>query len=115
GISHAREGSADPHDLIRDADSAMYSAKAQGRAGHAVFETELHERVVERLELERSLRAALVDGELEVHYQPVVRLADNVIVGVEALLRWNRPGIGLVTPSAFMAVAEETGLVTHLD
>ncbi|NLD77305.1 MAG: EAL domain-containing protein [Acidimicrobiales bacterium] len=115
GIAHAADGSADPQALIRDADSAMYRAKDQGRAGHAVFETELHERVVQRLELERALRSALVHGELAVHYQPVVRLADNSIVGVEALVRWDRPGIGVVEPEEFIAVAEETGLVGYLD
>src|SRR5690606_4010628 len=89
--------------------------KDHGRAGHAVFETAFHERVVQRLELERALRTALVSGEMEVHYQPVVRLADDAIVGVEALVRWQRPGVGLVGPDAFMAVAEETGLITQLD
>ncbi|MEO6629759.1 MAG: EAL domain-containing protein [Aquihabitans sp.] len=115
GITLARDGSIDPHSLIRDADAAMYRAKDQGRAGHAVFETALHERVVHRLGLERALRAALVDAELVVHYQPVIRLADSAVVGFEALVRWDRPGSGLVEPESFIAVAEETGLIVPLD
>ncbi len=115
GIARATDGSADPNSLIRDADSAMYRAKDQGRAGYAVFEAALHERVVQRLEMERALRSALVNGELTVHYQPVLSLADGAVVGVEALVRWLRPGHGLIGPDDFMAVAEETGLVDQLD
>jgi diguanylate cyclase (GGDEF)-like protein/PAS domain S-box-containing protein len=115
GITLARDGSVDPHSLIRDADAAMYRAKDQGRAGHAVFEAALHERVVQRLDLERALRGALVDADLTVHYQPVVRLADGAVVGAEALVRWNRRGVGLVKPDSFIAVAEETGLIVQLD
>ena len=115
GITLARDGSIDPHSLIRDADAAMYRAKDQGRAGYAVFETALHERVVQRLGLERALRSALVDAQLVVHYQPVIRLADGEVVGFEALVRWHRPGFGLVKPETFIAVAEETGLIVPLD
>ena len=115
GITHTRDGGIDPHSLIRDADAAMYRAKEQGRAGHALFEASLHERVVQRLDLERALRSALVDGELTVHYQPVLRLADRAVVGAEALVRWNRPGSGLIRPDDFISVAEETGLIVQLD
>jgi diguanylate cyclase (GGDEF)-like protein/PAS domain S-box-containing protein len=115
GITLTTDGDLEPQSLIRDADVAMYRAKDQGRAGHAVFEVALHERVMQRLELERALRRALADGELAVHYQPVVRLDDRSVVAVEALVRWNRPGHGMVQPDAFLAVAEETGLITQVD
>jgi diguanylate cyclase (GGDEF)-like protein/PAS domain S-box-containing protein len=115
GITLTTDGDLEPQSLIRDADVAMYRAKDQGRAGHALFEVSLHERVVQRLELERALRAALVDGELAVHYQPVVRLDDRSVVAVEALVRWNRPGVGMVHPDEFLSVAEETGLIAPLD
>lgn len=115
GITLTHRADTDPHLLIRDADAAMYRAKDRGRAGHAVFETSLHERVVRRLELERALRNALSSVELTVHYQPVVRLADEQVVGVEALVRWDRPDHGLVHPESFVEVAEETGLIVSID
>ena len=115
GITLADDIEADPQSLIRDADAAMYRAKEQGRAGHAVFEDELHQRVVRRLDLERALRGALADSELDVHYQPVVRLEDDEVVGVEALARWHRPGEGVVPPDRFIEVAEETGMVVQID
>lgn len=115
GITLATDGHLEPQSLIRDADVAMYRAKDQGRAGHALFEVALHERVVQRLELERALRSALLEGELAVHYQPVIRLEDRSVVAVEALVRWNRPGHGLVHPDVFLGVAEETGLIGQLD
>jgi diguanylate cyclase (GGDEF)-like protein/PAS domain S-box-containing protein len=115
GITLAEDAGADPEALIRDADAAMYRAKEQGRAGHAVFEEALHEQVVLRLDLERALRAALADEQLVVHYQPVVRVVDGALVAAEALVRWNRPGHGLVVPDLFVPVAEETGLIVPID
>jgi len=101
--------------LIRDADAAMYRAKDLGRSGHVVFEPSLHRRVMQRLEIEAALRLALDQGELSIHYQPQVRLVDGSIVGVEALVRWDRPGRGLLPPDRFIPLAEETGLVIPLD
>ena len=115
GISLASDDGLDAQDLIRDADAAMYQAKDQGRAGYAVFASELRERVLRRLDLERALRSALADAQLTVHYQPIVRLADRRVVGVEALVRWRRPGHGVVQPESFVGIAEETGLVLPLD
>jgi len=115
GVAMATEGDLEPQSLIRDADVAMYRAKDQGRAGHAVFEVAFHQRMVSRLELERALRAALSTGELLLHYQPVVSLEDASVVAVEALVRWSRPGHGLVSPDQFIAVAEDIGLITQLD
>jgi EAL domain-containing protein (putative c-di-GMP-specific phosphodiesterase class I) len=93
----------------------MYRAKEQGRARHAVFEDAIHERAVRRLEIERGIRGALNSAELVVHYQPVVRLSDRRTVSVEALVRWSRPGHGLVGPDDFVPIAEEVGLIVPLD
>lgn len=115
GVTVSADGELEPQALIRDADVAMYQAKDQGRAGYAVFEAAFQQRMVRRLELERDLRAALANGELTVHYQPVIRISDRSVAGVEALVRWNRPGHGLVAPDEFLAVADETGLITQID
>jgi EAL domain-containing protein (putative c-di-GMP-specific phosphodiesterase class I) len=100
--------------LIRNADMAMYQAKDAGRACYAVFEEDLHLRMLERHELEQDLRSALEMHEFDLHYQPLIRLSDGATTGVEALVRWNRPGHGLVEPAAFIPVAEETGLIVPL-
>jgi diguanylate cyclase (GGDEF)-like protein/PAS domain S-box-containing protein len=97
--------------LVRNADVAMYRAKAQGRDRTALFEEDLHRQVVERLDLERDLHRAVHEGQLVLHYQPIVRLSDSKVVAVEALVRWERPGRGLVAPSDFIPMAEETGLI----
>jgi diguanylate cyclase (GGDEF)-like protein/PAS domain S-box-containing protein len=106
--------SADPQSLVRNADAAMYRAKAMGRGNHAVFEQALHDRIVERMLLERDLRLAVEQGELVLHYQPIVRVADACIDGVEALLRWNRPEHGMVLPTDFIPAAEDTGLIVPI-
>jgi diguanylate cyclase (GGDEF)-like protein/PAS domain S-box-containing protein len=100
--------------LLRDADAAMYEAKARGRARHAVFDTTMHTRAVTRLAIETDLRRAIEGGQLELHYQPINWLEGNQVVGVEALVRWRRPDGSLVLPSAFIPVAEETGLIRPL-
>jgi EAL domain-containing protein (putative c-di-GMP-specific phosphodiesterase class I) len=97
--------------LLRDADAAMYEAKAHGRARHAVFDTTMHTRAVTRLAIETDLRRAIDNDQLELHYQPIMWLQGNKIVGVEALVRWRRPDGTLVPPGEFVPVAEETGLI----
>jgi diguanylate cyclase (GGDEF)-like protein/PAS domain S-box-containing protein len=105
----------DPEALLRDADIAMYRAKAQGRTGYAVFDKAMHEQAMARLHLEADLRQALDQQDFELHYQPIVRLADKRITGFEALVRWRHPANGLVAPGVFIPLAEETGLIIRLD
>ena len=111
--------STSPHDsaadLLRDADLAMYRAKALGKARYEVFDTAMHASAVKRLKLETELRKAIEHGEFRVHYQPIVRLSDRKIVGFEALVRWERPNAGLVSPAEFIAVAEESGLILPMN
>jgi PAS domain S-box-containing protein len=100
-----------PEELLRDADIAMYRAKVLGKARCEVFDKEMHTRVVDRSKLEADLRDALKRQEFRLHFQPIVCLATDRISGFEALLRWQRPGVGLVGPGEFIHVAEETGLI----
>ena len=113
GIAVARpESSTDQ--LLRNADLAMYSAKDQGRNGVANFADQMHVVAVERLTLEAQLRDALDRDELRVHYQPLVGLDDGRLHGVEALVRWEHPTRGLLTPGQFIEVAEASGLIVPL-
>jgi diguanylate cyclase (GGDEF)-like protein/PAS domain S-box-containing protein len=103
-----------PEDLLRDADTAMYRAKSQGRACHVVFNRIMHRFVMARLQLETDLRRAVDRGQLRVHYQPFVDLARDEVVGFEALLRWHHPRRGVLPPEEFLTVAEETGLIVPI-
>jgi diguanylate cyclase (GGDEF)-like protein/PAS domain S-box-containing protein len=103
-----------PDELLRDADTAMYRAKAAGKSGYVVFDDEMHERVKAHLKLETELRHALQRNEFRVYYQPVMELATGRLTGFEALVRWAHPELGLVAPEDFLAVAEETGLIIPL-
>ena len=103
-----------PDDVMRDADVAMYRAKADGKGGHAVFDGRMHEEVVKRLDLEGALRQAIEEPRLEIAYQPIVQAATGRIAGFEALCRWPDGKGGFVEPSAFVPVAEETGLIVPL-
>jgi len=115
GIAMAADGEpVDADELIRDADAAMYIAKRDGKGGYRVFEPEMHEGVLARLELRTDLQRALVEDQLELYFQPVVRLEDGSVSGVEALLRWNHPERGLVSPVQFIPLAEETGLIVPI-
>ncbi|GAB4390765.1 MAG: hypothetical protein Kow0025_25010 [Thermodesulfovibrionales bacterium] len=97
--------------LLRDADAAMYRAKAHGRARYEMFDVEMHARAVETLELESDLRKAVEQGEFLLHYQPIVSARTGRITGAEALIRWRHPRRGLIPPLAFIPLAEETGLI----
>jgi len=101
-------------DLLRDADAAMYRAKDLGRGRTAVFDADIRARASARLEATTALRRALGEGELRLHYQPVVDLADERLLGFEALVRWQHPEHGLLGPGAFIADAEENGLIVPL-
>ncbi|WP_290887674.1 EAL domain-containing protein [Arenimonas sp.] len=104
-----------PEELLRDADVAMYRAKATGRQRYAIFDEHLHEAALKLLELEGDLRRALARQEFEPYYQPIVNLADGGLVGFEALMRWHHPARGLSSPGDFIAIAEETGSLEHMD
>jgi diguanylate cyclase (GGDEF)-like protein len=103
-----------PSGLLRDADAAMYRAKAQGKGRIEVFDEGMRARLIERIAIESSLRKALDRGELCVFYQPVMSLRHNKIVSVEALLRWRHPHRGLLEPSTFIGVAESSGLIVQI-
>ncbi len=101
-------------ELLRDADAAVYAAKSRGRAQHRVFERAMNADATARLQLESDLRHAVERGELELHFQPIVDLGAGTLAGFEALLRWRHPDRGLLSPGAFVPLAEETGLIVPI-
>jgi diguanylate cyclase (GGDEF)-like protein len=101
-------------DLMKYADSAMYLAKRAGRRGYRFYSKDLTIAASARLALESELRRAIERNELELHFQPKVKFRENEVIGSEALLRWRRPGVGLVPPVEFIPVAEETGLIVDI-
>jgi len=103
-----------PEDMLRDADTAMYRAKANGRSRHQVFDVDMHQRAVSLLRLETDLRRAIERHELLAYYQPIVDLETNTLRGFEALARWKHPTRGMVMPDVFIPVAEETGQITAI-
>ena len=117
GIAHAA-ADGDPavtaEALMRDADTAMYRAKSEGPGRSTIFDTSMHDRVRERIELEAELRKALADGQLHVAYQPIVRLDTGRPLGAEALLRWNHPTRGPIPPMAFIPIAEDSGMIAQI-
>jgi len=101
--------------ILRDADIAMYRAKHEGKARYEIFDPEMHKEALKRLHLENDLRQGIEREEFILYYQPIIELATNQLVGFEALVRWQHPTEGLKSPVEFIAVAEETGLITSLD
>jgi predicted signal transduction protein with EAL and GGDEF domain len=107
-------GSEEPEALIRDADAALYRAKDRGRGGYEIFDEVMRSRVIDHMQTENDLRGALQRSELELHFQPIINLRDGSIVLLEALLRWQHPERGLLTPAAFIPVAEESRLIVPI-
>jgi diguanylate cyclase (GGDEF)-like protein/PAS domain S-box-containing protein len=114
GIAYGSDSTTSPEELLRNADGAMYRAKERGPLGYEVFNESMHVQALERLELENDLRRALEAKEFVVHYQPIVDLRSGEVQGVEALVRWNHPERGLLSPEEFVPVAEEIGLIVPL-
>jgi diguanylate cyclase (GGDEF)-like protein/PAS domain S-box-containing protein len=114
GITFSGLGYGTPSEMLRDADTAMYKAKVNGKARYALFDAVLHTELSQRLRLERDLRDALADGGLSVAYQPIFDLGRHRVTGFEALVRWNHPELGPIQPHSFIAIAEEAGLIVPL-
>jgi diguanylate cyclase (GGDEF)-like protein/PAS domain S-box-containing protein len=103
-----------PDELIRDADNAMYQAKAAGKARYVIFDEQMHAKALQRLNLEKDMRKAISLGQMWVAYQPIVDLEDGTLKGFEALLRWDHPELGAVGPDQFIVIAEETGEIVTI-
>ncbi|MEQ9004969.1 MAG: EAL domain-containing protein [Pseudomonadales bacterium] len=114
GITVIPDDGTEPAALLKNADLAMYRAKEKGRNNYQFYSEELNTNAVRRLRIEYELRRALERSEFELHFQPVVRLSDQSIIGVECLLRWNHPERGSVPPDDFIPVAEETGAIVEI-
>ncbi len=114
GIAFGLPQRLQPEELLRQADIALYQAKGAGKAQAVLFDAALHAQVQDRLDLEADLRRALDRGEFVLHYQPEVRLSDGLILGAEALVRWQHPERGLLSPDTFIPLAEESGLIVPL-
>ncbi len=114
GIALSTARTAGGEELLRDADTAMYRAKARGRAGYAIFDAQMHAQVRSQLQLETDLRRGLDEGQFEVFYQPIVILQTGSVAGFEALVRWRHPQRGVLPAAGFIALAEETGLIDEL-
>lgn len=115
GIVLGDESYARAEEVLRDADIAMYRAKAKGRACHAVFDTSMRSQVLSRLQMESELRRAVDSGMLELHYQPLVSLESGACSGFEALVRWRHPERGMISPAEFIPLAEESLLIVTID
>src|ERR671911_951086 len=114
GIALSEDGDGTADTLLRNADVAMYKAKTKGNATYEVFNSDMHDEAMERLELENGLRHAIYQEELVAYYQPKVELSTGMIIGMEALVRWEHPERGLISPEKFVPFAEEIGLIVPL-
>jgi diguanylate cyclase (GGDEF)-like protein len=115
GIALSETGYSHADELLRDADNAMYRAKAEGGAQFQVFDSKMHEQAMAMLQLHSEPRYAIVSEQLHLYYQPVISLHDGRLVGFEALVRWDHPQNGIIEPDAFIRAAEETGLILEID
>ncbi len=111
GIAYSSEHYKKPEEILRDADTAMYQAKSQGKARYALFDPSMHTRALSQLQLENDLRRAIERNEFYLEYQPIISLQSGKLVGFEALVRWQHPERGFISPGDFIAVAEETSLI----
>lgn len=114
GVTTSMISGSEANTLIRDADTAMYHAKDQGRNGYAVFESAMHEATARKMEIDVALRETLREKKLELHYQPIVEVDTGRLKGFESLCRWHHPRLGRVTPGEFIPIAEESGLIDQL-
>jgi diguanylate cyclase (GGDEF)-like protein/PAS domain S-box-containing protein len=114
GIAFNATDNSQAEELLRNADIAMYRAKSRGRARYEVFDTQMYAQATKLLQLETDLRRAIARQELLIHYQPIVSLSSNKIIGFEALVRWQHAQHGLVSPAQFIPIAEETGLIVEI-
>jgi diguanylate cyclase (GGDEF)-like protein/PAS domain S-box-containing protein len=115
GIALSKSPGDAPEALVRDADAAMYKAKQDGRGRHEVFDESLRRGIVQTLEIENELRAALESDQLRLYYQPQISVSKGRVVGAEALIRWQHPTRGLLGPIEFIQIAEESGLIVDID
>jgi len=114
GVAYGSGRTKDVEDVMRNADLALYEAKGSGKNRYAVFQPEMHENAVGKMQLTADMRRGIARNEFVVHFQPLVDLRTDQIIGVEALARWNHPEKGLLSPAHFVSLAEETGLVVPL-
>jgi len=114
GIALGRAPGATPESLMRDADAAMYRAKERGKARYEVFDEDMRAQALRRLDTEHAMPRALERNEFRILYQPIVSLDTGTMTGVEALVRWEHPDHGLITPSEFVPIAEDNGLIVPL-
>jgi diguanylate cyclase (GGDEF)-like protein len=114
GIAIALNNYERAEDLLRDADTAMYRAKASGRNGYVIFDGDMHARFLAQRQLEEDLREAVERDQLAVHYQPMVQLDTGNVTGMEALVRWTHPERGILLPADFIPLAEQTGLIVEM-
>ncbi|MEK8131855.1 EAL domain-containing protein [Paenibacillus filicis] len=114
GIAMFPEHGQDSTQLLKNADSAMYEVKKKGKNGYKFYNSELNNKLQEKIELEGELRKAIERQELFLHYQPQIRAQDGMMIGVEALVRWRHPSKGIISPGTFIPIAEETGLISEI-
>ena len=115
GISHCHSRYQDASEILRDADAAMYQAKSLGRGRYVFFDESMRAQLLASMTLEQELRVAIQEQQFELHYQKISNLENTQVIGFEALLRWNHPKRGLLTPSEFLFMAEETGMILEIE